>query len=211
MSAMVKDGLAATNSDIGTGASDNFLGIRGGAHAMTIDSSAALGTVTAILGAGNDPNIELGVGAMPGPGAGAVRGGVFVQGGELFMVNKSAPAKQAAAWQFLKFLDDPKNITTWAIGTGYLPIRTSSAESTEMQDYWAANPTFTVAYDQLVSGPDSVATAGSVIGPNIEVRAAVRDAENTMFLEGTNAKAAIAAAADAATEAIVDYNSRIGA
>ena len=38
------------------------------------------------------------------------------------MVNKSAPAKQAAAWSFLKFLDDPKNMTTWAIGTGYLMV-----------------------------------------------------------------------------------------
>ena len=70
MSGMVKDGLAETNSDIGPGASDNLLGIRAGSHAMTIDSSAALGTITAILGAGNDPNIELGVAAMPGPGAG---------------------------------------------------------------------------------------------------------------------------------------------
>ena len=211
MAGMVKDGLAETNSDIGTGASDNFLGIRSGSHAMTIDSSAALGTVTAILGAGNDPNIELGVAPMPGPGSGAIRGGVFVQGGELFMVNKSAPAKQAAAWEFLKYLDSPENMTTWAIGTGYLPIRKSSAASTEMQDYWAKNPDFKVAYDQLVNGPDSIATAGSVIGPNTEVRGAVRDAENSMFLEGTDPKAAIAAAAKNATAAILDYNSRIGA
>ena len=211
MDGMVKDGLAETNSDIGTGSSDNFLGIRSGSHAMTIDSSAALGTVTAILGAGNDPNIELGVAPMPGPGSGAIKGGVFVQGGELFMVNKSAPAKQAAAWQFLKFLDSPENMTTWAIGTGYLPIRKSSAESAEMQDYWAKNPDFKIAYDQLVSGPDSIATAGSVIGPNIEVRGAVRDAENSMFLEGADPASAIADAAKNATAAIVDYNSRIGA
>src|SRR4051794_22533773 len=42
MSGMVKDGLATTNSDIGTGTADNLLGIRSGNHAMTIDSSAAL-------------------------------------------------------------------------------------------------------------------------------------------------------------------------
>src|SRR3954447_1027547 len=173
MSGMVKDGLAETNSDIGTGSSDNLLGIRAGSHAMTIDSSAALGTIAAILGAGEDPNIELGVAAMPGPGAGKVRGGVFVQGGELFMVNKSAPAKQAAAWQFLKFLDSPENLTTWAIGTGYIPIRKSSADSTAMQDYWAKNPGFKIAYDQLLGGSNTIATSGSVIGPNIEVRAAV--------------------------------------
>ena len=53
--------------------------------------------------------------------------------------------------------------------------------------------------------------AGAVIGPNIEVRGAVRDAENSMFLEGADPKSAIAAATKAATDAIVDYNSRIGA
>ena len=58
----------------------------------------------------NDPNIELGVAPLPGPAPGD-RGGVFNQGGELFMVNKSAPAKQAAAWKFLKFLAEPENVT----------------------------------------------------------------------------------------------------
>jgi sn-glycerol 3-phosphate transport system substrate-binding protein len=211
MSGMVKDGLATSNADVGTGAADNLLGIRSGNHAMTIDSSAALGTITAVLSAGNDPNISLGVAPMPGPGTGPIRGGVFVQGGELFMVNKSAPAKQAAAWQFLKFLDTPENMTTWAIGTGYIPIRKSSAASTAMQDYWAKNPGFKVAYDQLLSGPNTIATSGSVIGPNIEVRQAVRDAENSMFLESSDPKSAIAAAAKNGTAAIVDYNSRIGA
>jgi sn-glycerol 3-phosphate transport system substrate-binding protein len=126
-------------------------------------------------------------------------------------VNKSAPAKQAAAWQFLKFLDSPTNMTTWAIGTGYLPIRKSSAASTAMQDYWAKDPGFKVAYDQLLSGPNTIATSGSVIGPNIEVRQGVRDAENRMFLEGAAPKTALAEATKAATAAIVDYNARIGA
>ena len=99
---------------------------------------------------------------------------MFVQGGALYMVNKSAPEKQAAAWQFLKFLDEPENVTTWAIGTGYMPIRKSSAESTAMQDYWAQNPGYKVAYDQLVGGANNVATSGSVIGNNVGVRAATR-------------------------------------
>ena len=51
-----------------------------------------------------------------------------------------------------------------------------------------------------------------MIGPNIEVREVVRDAENSMFLEGTDPKSAIAAAASRRPPAaIVDYNSRIGA
>jgi sn-glycerol 3-phosphate transport system substrate-binding protein len=210
MDGMVKDGLAETNADLGTGQYDDLLGIRSGSHAMAIDTSAALGTIKAVLGGGNDPNVELGVAPMPGPGKGTLTGGVFNQGGELFMVNKSAPAKQAAAWKFLKFLAEPENVTAWAIGTGYIPIRKSSASSTEMQDYWAQNPGFKVAYDQLVGGNDTVASAGSVIGNNKGVRDAVRDAFNGMFLEGTAPKSAIAAAQAGATSAIDDYNARVG-
>jgi sn-glycerol 3-phosphate transport system substrate-binding protein len=208
---MVKDGLAETNADLGTGQFDDLLGMRSGSHAMAIDTSAALGTVTAILGGGSDPNIELGVAPMPSPTKGAAGGGVFNQGGELFMVNKSAPEKQAAAWQYLKFLAEPENITAWAIATGYIPIRKSSASSSEMQQYWQTNPGFKVAYDQLLSGKDTTASAGSVIGENKGVRDAVRDQQNSMFLNGTSPKDALAAAAKAATAAIDDYNSRIGA
>ena len=58
-----------------------------------------------MLGSGQYPNVELGVAPMPGP---STKGGVLVSGGELFMVNKSAPAKQAAAWEYLKFLDSAR-------------------------------------------------------------------------------------------------------
>jgi sn-glycerol 3-phosphate transport system substrate-binding protein len=190
---------------------DDLLGIRSGSHAMAIDSSAALGTIKAVLGGGNDPNIELGVAPMPSPTKGAGTGGVFNQGGELFMVNKSAPEKQAAAWEYLKFLAEPENVTAWAIATGYMPIRKSSASSSDMQQYWQENPGFKVAYDQLLAGKNTTASAGSVIGENKGVRDAVREAQDSMFLNGTSPKDALASAAKAATTAIEDYNSRIGA
>jgi sn-glycerol 3-phosphate transport system substrate-binding protein len=209
LSGMVKDGLATTNPDLGNGSFDNLLGIRSGTHAMAFDTSAALGTITSVLAAGNDPNIDLGVAPLPGPLT-KNTGGVLVSGGELFMVNKSAPEKQAAAWQYLKFLDDTANMTKWAIGTGYLPIRKSSAQSAEMQDYWAKNPYYKVAYDQLVDGPTNVATSGSVIGNYTGARDAMRDAENSMFLNGTDPKTALKNAAKNATAAMQDYNSRVG-
>ena len=55
LSGMVKDGLAETNPDLGTGNFDNLLGIQSGSHAMAFDTSAVLGTVTAILGSGRRP------------------------------------------------------------------------------------------------------------------------------------------------------------
>jgi sn-glycerol 3-phosphate transport system substrate-binding protein len=209
MSGMVKDGLATTNPDLGTGTFDNLLGIQSGTHAMAIDTSAALGTIKSVLSGGTVSNVELGVAPMPAPSASA-KGGVLVSGGELFMVNKSSPAKQAAAWKYLKFLDQPDSLTTWAIGTGYLPIRKSAADSAPMQQYWAQNPEFKVAYDQLLNGPNNVATSGSVIGNYTGARDALRDAENSMFLEGKDPKSALKDAGSNATSAIDDYNSKIG-
>ncbi len=208
LSGMVEDGLATTNPDLGTGSFDNLIGIRT-THAMAIDTSAALGTVTSVLAAGQDQNIELGVGPMPAPTASA-KGAVGVSGGALYIVNKSAPAKQAAAWKFLKFLDQPDSLTTWAIGTGYLPIRKAAADSAAMQQYWAQNPAYKVAYDQLVSGPTTVATSGSVIGNYTGARDALRDAENSMFLEGKDPKSALKEASSNATSAIDEYNAKIG-
>jgi sn-glycerol 3-phosphate transport system substrate-binding protein len=208
MSGMVKDGLAETNPDSGASQFDNLLGIGNGNHAMSIDTSAALGTITQVLATGQYPDVSIGVGPMPGPPG---KGGVAVQGGALWIVNKSAPEKQAAAWEYLKFLDSPTSQATWAVGTGYLPIVKKAAESTDVRDFWAQNPGYQVAYDQLLTGVNSPATAGSVIGPYQEVNDAVRDAENSMFLDGKSPDAAVKDAATASTNAIGDYNERIGA
>src|SRR5215213_8326458 len=81
LSGMVKDGLATTNPDLGTGVFDNLLGIQSGTHAMAFETSAALGTIKAVLGGPNAPDVELGVAPMPSPGP--KKGGVLVSGGEL--------------------------------------------------------------------------------------------------------------------------------
>ena len=166
---------------------------------------------TSLLSSGAYPNMalaDLGVGPMPGPTG---RGGVLVQGGGLFMVNKSSPEKQAAAWEYLKFLDTTPSQVTWATGTGYLPITKAAANSPEMKTFWDANPGYKVAYDQLLKGVNSAATAGAVIGPYKDTQDAIRNAENSMFLEGTSPDAAVKQAASDITNAITDYNERIGA
>ena len=176
---------------------------------MAIDTSAALGTIDGGARRGQRPERRARGGADAR--ARAASGGVLVQGGELFMVNKSAPEKQAAAWQYLKFLDGTEQQATWAAGTGYVPIRKSVGGEQDMTDFWAANPLFKVAYDQLLAGADTPAGAGAVMGPAPAVNDIVRDAENSMFLQGTDPKTALKDAAAKADAAIKDYNTRIGA
>ena len=208
MSEMVKDGLAEPIPDTGTSQYDNLVGIGNGRHAMTIDTSASLGTITQFLASGQYRDVTLGVGPMPGPPG---NGGVTVQGGALFMVSKSPAAKQAAAWEYLKFLDTPESQAAWAVSTGYLPIVEGAAASGQVQDLWARNPGYRVAYDQLLAGVNSPATAGSVIGAYTEVNDVIRDAENSMYLNGKRPRAAVKAAASDATAAINAYNERVPA
>jgi sn-glycerol 3-phosphate transport system substrate-binding protein len=205
---MVKSGLASPTPDQGTSTFDDLVGIGNGQFAMAIDTSASLGTISQFLATGAYPNVTLGVAPMVG--ATPKKGGPLVSGGALYMVNKSKPEQQAAAWKFLKFLDDPAQQATWAIDTGYLPIRKAAAATPQMQDYWTKNPAYKVAYDQLLGGPTTVATSGSVIGNYVGVRNAIRDAENSMFLQGKDPKAALKDAASNANSAMSDYNSRVG-
>ena len=143
---------------------------------------------------------------MPGPPG---KGGVLVGGGALYIVKKSAPEKQAAVWQYLKFLDDPQTQADFAAGTGYVPIRESSVDLPAIQDLWAKNPGYKVAYDQLISGKDDIATQGPVIGAYQAVRDAVLAGEQEMFTQGKAPAAALKGAATASDAAMNDYNSRV--
>lgn len=206
-SSMVNDGLAQTNPTDGPSAYDNLLGIGTHSHAMTIDTSATLGTITQVLSGGQYGDVELGVAPMPGPSG---KGGILVGGAALYIVNKSAPEKQEAAWRFAKFLNDPQTQATWAADTGYIPIRKSAVGLPQIQQRWQDVPGFKVAYDQLNSGVDNTASAGPVIGDYQGVRDAVLEAEQGMFTQGTKPSSALSQARDNSNKVIADYNSRVG-
>ena len=202
LSSMVNDKLAITTPNQGF---NHLLAVANANAAMSIESSASLGTILGVLG--NYPSVTLGVGAFPGP---AGDGGVLVGGAALYMVNKSSPAKQEAAWRFAKFLNEPASQATLSAGTGYVPVRKSAIELEPIQKRWAEVPGFKVAYDQLLAGATNAATAGPVIGDYAGVRKAVEDALQAMVTTGTPPKQALDRAAQRANAAIKDYNARVG-
>lgn len=206
LAGLVEDGLAVTNPRSGPGQFDNLLGIGGERYGMTLDTSAALGTIMELLQSGQYPNVDPGVAAMPGR---TENGGVLAGGSALY-ISSTDPATQAGAWEFMKFLTTPENQAVWAAASGYVPVRTSATELPELQARWTEIPGFKVAYDQLVEGAVNDATAGPVIGDFAGVRAALEQAENRMFLEHQDPADAVADAAAGANEAIQSYNERIG-
>ncbi len=60
-----------------------------------------------------------------------------------------------AAWKFFEWLlTDPEGITAIVLGTGYLPITYSMAESAPIQEMWKQNPNSRVAFEQLEYASD---------------------------------------------------------
>lgn len=205
---MVDDGLAvSTGSQEGN--LDHLFAIANGNAAMTFDSSPVLGPALNVLGSGNFPVTveDFGVGPLPSVSTG---GGVPVGDGALWLVAGDDPARTAAAWRFVEFLNEPENQAFLSVRTGWIPIRESATELPEVQEKWTAQPIFEVPYDQLLSGVQDAASSGSVIGDYQGVRDAVRSAWESMLNQGVDPSDAVARAAADATAAIEDYNSRVG-
>jgi sn-glycerol 3-phosphate transport system substrate-binding protein len=207
---MKKDGSVQTNSVQGAGRYDNLLGAGSGKFAMTIDTSAAQGTIQQLLATGQYPNVDVGVAPMPKVFTTSSKGGVEPGGNGLWISKRSTPAKQAAAWQYEAFLLSASTQAAWSAGTGYIPLRTSAAKSPSIQALWAKTPGFSVAYTQLTKGTQDYATAGAVIGPFEDVNGAIANAEASIFVKNVAPKTALNAAVAASNGIIAAYNKRLG-
>jgi multiple sugar transport system substrate-binding protein len=73
------------------------------------------------------------------------KGGILFQGTNigLFARNHSAKEREAA-WRFLKFMTNTENAARWSIDTGYVAIRKSSTETSEMKEFLEKNPNYRV-------------------------------------------------------------------
>lgn len=202
LSDMSKNDLAEATP---TGGFDNLFAVGNKIAGMTLETSAALGTMTQLLAAGMYPGVELGAAALPGPVADA---GTVVAGSALYLVKGQAPERQAAAFQFAAFLAGAQSQATWAAGTGYVPIRTDATTLAPLTDVYTQHPEFRIAFDQLQRGESNTATAGAVIGAMEPVRSAVVHAEEQLF-QGGDPISALQGAASTANSAISDYESRV--
>jgi sn-glycerol 3-phosphate transport system substrate-binding protein len=183
---------------------DALLAVANEQAAMTINTSAALGTIYDTLPL--FPNIELGVAPLPGPAG----GGLTVGGGSLYLMAESSDAEKAAVWDFMKFLATPEAQATWHVGTGYIPTSVAASSLPEVQQLWAERPGFKVAYDQLAGSGTPPGGGFPIVGDYVGFRNAIESGVEAI-VNGTSAADAQRRTQADATEAIEDYNRRIGA
>jgi sn-glycerol 3-phosphate transport system substrate-binding protein len=142
---MINDGLAVSVGDNPNG-TDVFLKLIDPAQdgAMTIGTSAALGSVIDAIGGGLAPGLttdDVGVGPMPGP---SDTPAVQVGGASLWITADKDPAETSAAWDYITFLVSAQSQSEWAATTGYVPVRTDALELDPLATTYADDPRFKV-------------------------------------------------------------------
>ena len=206
---MVQDGLAFYVGG-NAGGQDSFLKLADAAEpaAMTIGSSASLGTIIDVVDVGQlIPGItgeDIGVGPLPGPSGVPT---ALVGGAALYVVADHGDETAAAAWDFITFLVSPESQSEWAAQTGYVPVRTDALDIEPIARLYLDDPRFRVAYDQLVGSPDEPALQGPILGPQREVRVVTARAV-AEILGGGDVQTALTEAATQANALLAEYNAR---
>jgi sn-glycerol 3-phosphate transport system substrate-binding protein len=205
---LITDGLAVNVGDNPSG-QDSLLKLadRQAPAAMTIVTSAALGTVINVVDGGLIPGLtsaDIGVGPMPGPGGAP---GVLIGGASLWMVADKTDLESAAAWDYVSYLVSAQSQSTWSAATGYVPIRSDAATLEPVSSIFVTDPRFKVAFDQVSASVDAASSIGPILGPMREVRGVTAQAVATI-LTGGDVQAALTAGATQSNALIADYTTR---
>ena len=198
MQDMTDAGLQQTKSYSQT--IDAYLAVANQASSMLIETSTAATTVDALitgtvsaedagLDEGSDlsgaqiPDLEIGVGQLPGfekVGSGQVGGNAW------YIVGAGrTPEQIAAAWDYMKWVNQTENQVLWTLQGSYLPVFSGAAESPELQAYFTdtlPGQWLATAFESLQKiDPDF---PGPVIGPYKEFRSEVRTALEASLIGG---------------------------
>lgn len=113
-------------------------------------------------------------------------------GGNFLAVTAQSKEEQQAAWEFMKFIMQPKYLAQWTINTGYLPPRQEVVDDPAIKEAIVKTPALKVAFDELPTLSPWVAFPGDVGVKAEKMFADVRD----KILSGEEPSAALKKAQD---------------
>ncbi len=194
---MEKEGLFL---DVGPGWSNHRAAFGSGEVAMVMSSSSDVNRLTAALA---EKGWEMGTGYIPRP-EGAT-GGVAIGGGSLWMTNNHTNEEELAALKLITYISEDKSQIAWHKGTGYFPVRKTAMDKLKEEGWFVENPNYLTAFNQLLDSPETLNTAGALLGIFPEARDLIQSAIQEMYA-GKPVKEALDEAAAKANTSIADWN-----
>jgi len=222
LQSMYADGLIAKVSNT-PGQIDQYLNVAQGKSAMVIETSAAATTVEAFLGGGMSA-AELADGGLSGlsggakvvPGFGempgiAEPGQVPVIGGAYYVTNGGTRAQQAAAMDFVRYLNELPQQVEWLIEGSYLSANDQVAEQPEVKKFFTdsmAGLALKLASEQVAAVPAE--RAGPVVGPFDQYEKIIQSMMESVLFNGADPAEAVGKAQADLTAALRSYNDENG-
>ncbi len=156
-----------------------------------------------IVGA-TELNIDLDVAPFPGlrePGR------VFVSGGAFYMTLSGSEAEQAAAWEFMKYVNGVEQQKIVHLKGSYLPVSDEVANDTQVQQVWAndrAGAWLQTSYEQLLA--IDPAFPGPAVGPFSEQRDIMNRSLDELILADRDPEEVLREAEAELNDALQAYN-----
>lgn len=75
--------------------------------------------------------------------------GSFIMGTNIALFKDKPDKEKEAAWKFIKWFTSPPTQASWALRTGYVPVRQSARELPEVKDYFKRVPGLKEVWEQL--------------------------------------------------------------
>jgi sn-glycerol 3-phosphate transport system substrate-binding protein len=222
LQSMYDDGSIAKISNT-PGQLNQYLNVAQGKSAMVMETSAAATTVEAFLGGGlsaddlkegglggltQGAKIVPGFGEMPGidkPGQ------VPVTGGAYFVTNGGTKAQQAAAMDFISYLNEMPQQTKWLIEGSYLSGNELVAEQPAVKKFFSDTVSGTaleVAAKQMAAVPAD--HPGPIVGPFDQYDKIVQSMLESVLFNGADPAGELRKAEAKVTAALRSYNSDNG-
>lgn len=150
---LYQDMVIKDQSALHIAADEGIASFYSGKVGMLLGTSAKIGTVT--------KSSNFNVMACPFPAFGDKKVQIPA-GGNFLAVTAQSKEEQQAAWEFIKFIMQPKYLAQWTINTGYLPPRQEVADDPAIKEAIAKTPALKVAFDELPTLTPWVSFPGDV-------------------------------------------------
>jgi len=174
-----------------------------GEVAMLIQSTSSLSSIM------ESADFEVGTTFLPRfEGYGI--GNSVIGGASLWVMQGHSDEEYAAVVEFFKYLSSTDVTIQWHKDTGYFPA-TNAAVKTLMDDRWFSdNPNYLTAFLQVLSGVQSPAANGVLLGNFVEIRDIVDTAVEEAFTGVSSADEALDKADSQADSVLEDYTELFG-